>query len=69
MCAASISLARMQRLFYGASDNKYGAIENDLSFFKRAESSYTRPEIYGSICSEEARELTSLFFQNLRKLN
>ncbi len=69
MCASSISLARMQRLFYGASDSKYGAIENDLSFFKRADSSYKRPEIYESICAEESKELSRAFFQNLRKLD
>jgi tRNA(adenine34) deaminase len=69
MCAASISLARVKRLFYGVSDVKYGAIESDLSFFKKAASSYVRPEIYESICGEESKALMRAFFQNLRKLD
>jgi tRNA(adenine34) deaminase len=70
MCAASISLSRIEKLFYGASDDKYGAVESDISFFQRAQASYKKPEIiYASLCANESRELMSVFFQNLRKLN
>jgi tRNA(adenine34) deaminase len=68
MCAASISLARVEKLFYGASESKYGAVESDISFFKRADANYTRPKIiYESLLANESQELMNAFFQNLRK--
>lgn len=67
MCASAISLSRVQRLFYGADDSKYGALESGLNFFKIASSNYVRPiEIYDSICSLESKRLMTDFFQKLR---
>src|SRR6185503_5984159 len=33
MCAAAISFARIRRLYYGAADEKGGAVENGVRFF------------------------------------
>src|SRR5467141_801180 len=44
MCAAAISLARVQRLYYGASDPKGGAVENGVRYFASA-TCFHRPEV------------------------
>src|SRR3989344_2854922 len=33
MCAAAISLARIKRIYYAASDKKFGAVENGARIF------------------------------------
>jgi cytosine deaminase len=65
MCASAISNARIGRLYYGASDEKQGAVENGVRFFT-AETCLHRPEIYSGIKSEESRELMQNFFMKLR---
>jgi len=64
MCAAAISYSRIDRLYYGASDLKQGAVENGIRFFTQS-SCFHRPEIYPSL-SEQCSVLMKDFFQQLR---
>ena len=65
MCAAAISLARIRRLYYGASDPKGGAVETGVRYFS-APTCQHRPEIYGGIGASEAAELLRGFFRARR---
>ena len=65
MCAAAISLARIRRLYFGASDPKGGAVENGVRYFSAATCLH-RPEIYGGIGEIEAAELLQSFFRARR---
>jgi len=67
MCASSISYARISRLYYGAYDQKFGAIENGVRIFKSSSSLFI-PEIYGGIMEKESVELLKGFFLNKRNL-
>ena len=61
MCAAAMSFARIRRLYYGAADPKGGAVENGVRYFS-SPTCHHRPEIYGGIGEQEARELLRAFF-------
>jgi len=65
MCAAAISFARIQRLYYGAADPKGGAVESGVRLFDSA-TCHHRPEVYGGIGASEAGELLRTFFQGRR---
>ncbi len=65
MCASAVSHARLNRLFYGASDPKRGAVENGVRFFT-SKSCFHRPEIYADLLSEESSSLLKEFFKKLR---
>ena len=65
MCAAAISFARIGRLYFGAGDEKMGAVENGPRFFQQS-TCHHRPEIYGGIGAEPARALLIQFFKDRR---
>jgi len=65
MCAAAISLARMRRLYFGASDPKSGAVEHGVRFFSSATCHHT-PDVYGGIGESEAAALLKRFFNERR---
>jgi tRNA(adenine34) deaminase len=65
MCAAAISFARIARLYFGAADEKAGAVEHGVRFFAQA-SCHHAPEIYGGIAETEAAELLRTFFKARR---
>src|ERR1044071_9027647 len=65
MCAAAISFARIRRLYYGAADEKGGAVENGVRFFA-SPSCHHRPGVYGGIGDAEAAKLLKYFFQQRR---
>ena len=65
MCAAAISMARIRRLYYGASDLKSGGIENGVKFFSHP-SCHHRPEVYGGIDELRAQKLLKTFFKSKR---
>jgi tRNA(adenine34) deaminase len=65
MCLTAISMAKIQRIFYGVNDAKFGAVEsnplfsfNNLALFK--------PEIYSGINAKESANLLSSFFAKKR---
>ena len=65
MCAAAISFARVRRLYYGAADEKGGAVENGVRFYT-SPSCHHRPEVYGGIGEAEAAKLLKDFFKERR---
>jgi tRNA(adenine34) deaminase len=65
MCAAAMSFARMRRVYFGAGDEKMGAIEHGPRFFSQP-TCHHRPEVYGGIGAEEARALLKGFFESKR---
>lgn len=66
MCAAAISLARVGRLFYGASDLKFGGVEHGVRFFTSS-NCHHRPEIYPGIKEKESSDMLVDFFKDLRE--
>ncbi|NOX40297.1 MAG: nucleoside deaminase [Alphaproteobacteria bacterium] len=65
MCAAAISFARIERLYYGASDPKSGAIEQGARLFTHPQTHH-KPEIYPGIAEAESACLLREFFQPKR---
>ena len=65
MCAAAISMARIRRLYYGASDLKSGGIENGVKFFSHP-SCHHRPEVYSGMNELRSKNLLKTFFKSKR---
>jgi cytosine deaminase len=68
MCATAISYARISRIYYGAADVKFGAIENGFRIFYQDHCSLYKPDIHSGILAEESRALLQSFFKDLRAL-
>ncbi len=65
MCAAAISFARIRRLYFGAADEKMGAVENGPRFFSQ-NTCHHEPEVYGAMSETRARALLVQFFKARR---
>lgn len=65
MCAGAISFARIRRLYFGARDEKGGAVESGTRFFRQP-TCHHAPEIYSGINERESAELLRGFFQARR---
>ena len=65
MCASAISRAKIQRLFYGADDNKYGSINGSINFFQSNICNHI-PEIYDNICKDKCENIINNFFKDKR---
>lgn len=61
MCAAAISHARIRRLYYGAGDEKMGAVLHGPHFFQQS-TCHHAPDVYDGIAGEEAAGLLKAFF-------
>ena len=66
MCAGAISFARIKNLYFGAFDEKGGAVANGVKFYE-APTCHHRPNFEGGICANECAELLRHFFKNKRK--
>jgi tRNA(Arg) A34 adenosine deaminase TadA len=66
MCAAAISFARIRRLYFGAPDEKGGAVDHGVRFFS-APTCHHAPEVYSGIGEARAAALLKEFFRKLRK--
>lgn len=66
MCAATISFARIRRLYYGASDPKGGGVEHGARIFSQP-TCHHAPEVYAGIGEEAAAELLKSFFADRRR--
>ena len=62
MCAGAISLARIRRLYFGASDPKGGAVESGVRFFASSTCHHV-PEIYSAVGEQKAAALLRDFFK------
>ena len=65
MCAAAISFARIRRLYFGAPDEKGGAVEHGVRFYT-SPACHHAPEVYGGIGEARASALLKEFFRKLR---
>lgn len=65
MCAMAISLARIRRVYYAASDEKYGAVENGAKIYQSS-SCHHIPEVYSGFSEKESRDLLQKFFRDKR---
>jgi tRNA(adenine34) deaminase len=65
MCAGAISHARIRRLYYGAADEKGGAVENGVRFFQQP-TCHHAPDIYPGIDAERSADLLREFFRRRR---
>ena len=66
MCAGAISLARINRLYYAASDAKSGGIENGAKVFTHKQCHH-KTKIYSGINEVEAQNLMKEFFLQTRQ--
>lgn len=65
MCAGAISFARLRRLYYGADDEKGGAVRNGVRFFS-SPTCHHAPDVYSGMAEAEAAALLKNFFQDRR---
>lgn len=65
MCAAAISAARIERLFYAASDPKSGGVAQGPRVFAHPQCHHV-PEIYDGIAEAEASAMLKTFFADRR---
>src|SRR5919201_1133373 len=65
MCAAAISFARIRRLYFGALDEKGGAVESGVRFFQQP-TCHHAPEVYGGLRESDAARLMRSFFAGRR---
>ena len=64
MCASAISEVHIDKLYFGAYDNKNGGIEN-FNFHSKREHAF-KTEIYGGIMENDCKALLDNFFKKLR---
>ena len=64
MCAGAIINARIPRVVYGASDDKFGACKSVCSLFDMAFNHH--PKVESGVLEDEAAALMQEFFRNLR---
>lgn len=65
MCAAAISLARIRRLYYGASDLKGGAVDSGVRFYA-SPTCHHAPDVYSGLGEREAAAMLRAFFKARR---
>ena len=65
MCAAAISAARLDRLYYGAADPKSGGVAVGARVFSHPQCHHV-PEIYVGIAAAEAEAMLKAFFAERR---
>ncbi len=66
MCAAAISFARIKHLYFGAYDEKGGAVVNGPRFYEQ-KTCHHRPETTGGILEHECAQILKDFFKNKRQ--
>jgi tRNA(adenine34) deaminase len=68
MCAGAIIHARIEKVYIGSKDEKYGAAGTVFDILGNAKYNHI-PEIQFGILEEECTALIKSFFQNLRQKN
>ena len=64
MCAAAISETRINRVYFGAYDEKKGSLESIMKIYNTKH--YFVPEIYGGINELECSSILKNFFKDKR---
>jgi tRNA(adenine34) deaminase len=65
LCAATISFARIRRLYFSASDPKGGAVEHGVRLFSQP-TCHHAPEVYSGIRETESAQMLRDFFKQRR---
>ena len=65
MCAAAISFARLRRLYFGATDDKGGAVVSGGRFFAQPTCHHV-PDVYAGIGETESAAVLRDFFRDRR---
>ena len=65
MCAGAISLARIRRLYFGAADEKSGAVTSGVRFFAQP-TCHHAPDVYAGINEDASAALLRDFFRARR---
>lgn len=65
MCAGAIALARIDRLYYAAADEKGGAVAHGPRFFHQP-TCHHRPDVYAGLGESEAAAMLRGFFAGRR---
>ncbi|MBN7776015.1 nucleoside deaminase [Nitratireductor aquimarinus] len=65
MCAGAISFARIRRLYFGASDEKGGAVTSGARFYALP-TCHHAPDVYPGIGEADAAEMLKSFFKKQR---
>ena len=65
MCAGAISFSRIRRLYFGAADEKGGAVVSGVRFFA-SPTCHHAPEVYPGIGEVRSSELLKGFFRDRR---
>lgn len=66
MCAAAISWARLDALYFGAYDRKCGAVVSNIGYFEQ-DSCHHRPYVVGGIMERECAKIMQGFFREKRR--
>ena len=66
LCAAAISFARIEHVYFGAADTKGGAIISGVKFYEAA-TCHHRPTVEGGICADLCGRILKDFFAKKRK--
>jgi tRNA(Arg) A34 adenosine deaminase TadA len=66
MCAAAISFARIKNLYFGATDEKGGAVISGVKFYD-SPTCHHKPEVKGGICAAECGKILKDFFKAKRE--
>ena len=66
MCAAAISLARIHKLWFGAIDEKGGAVISGVRFYEQP-TCHHRPEVESGLMAAECGAILKSFFAAKRK--
>lgn len=66
MCAGAISHARIRRLYYGAGDEKGGAVDHGVRFFS-APTCHHAPDTYAGLAETDCAALLVDFFKARRQ--
>ena len=64
MCAAAISEAHIDKIYFGAYDEKKGSLESIMKIYNTK--NYFVPEVYGGINETECSMILKKFFQEKR---
>lgn len=65
MCAAAISAARIQTLYYGADDAKMGGVAHGARVFDHPQCHH-KPQVYDGFSAAQSRDLLRKFFAGRR---
>ena len=65
MCAAAISFMRIKNLYFGAIDEKGGAVVSGVRFYEQA-TCHHKPEVHSELCAEECAQILKDFFKAKR---